>query len=72
LPISFGDLPIAIFIGKLLPIAILLFQNFLFVFELDSNCIFFLPSESRMHSLLVLSEKKEEKNRFLYFNCKFG
>jgi hypothetical protein len=72
LHISFGDMSITIFISKLLPIEILLFQNCLFIFELDSNCIFFLPSESRMHSLLVLSEKKEEKNRFLYFNCKFG
>jgi hypothetical protein len=41
LPISFGYLPIAIFISKLLPIEILLFQNCLFIFELDSNCVFF-------------------------------
>ncbi len=43
LPISFGDLPIEIF----------LFQDCLFIFELDSNCIFFL-SKSHMRSLLVL------------------
>jgi hypothetical protein len=57
LPISFGDLPIAIFISKLLSIEILLFQNYLFIFELDGNCIFFPPSESHVHTLLVLSVK---------------
>ena len=40
LPISFGDLPIVIFISKFLPIEILLFQSCLLIFELDSNCIF--------------------------------
>ena len=38
--ISFGALPIVIFISKLLPIEILLFQSCLFIFELDGNCIF--------------------------------
>jgi hypothetical protein len=47
LTISFGDLHIEI----------LLLQNCLFIFELDSYCIFFLPSESHIHSLLVLSLK---------------
>jgi hypothetical protein len=41
LPISFTDLPIVIFTSKLLPIEILLFQNCLFIFELDSNYIVF-------------------------------
>ena len=54
LPISFGDLPIVIFMSKFLFIEVLLFQNGLFIFELDSNCIFILPSESHMHFLLVL------------------
>jgi hypothetical protein len=57
LPISFGGLPIVIFISKFLPIEIFLFQNCLFIFELDSKCIFFLPSESYMHCLFVLSVK---------------
>jgi hypothetical protein len=39
-PIPFEDLPIVIFIRELLPIEILLFQNCLFIFELDSNCNF--------------------------------
>jgi hypothetical protein len=33
LPISFGALPIEIFIKKFLPIEILLFQNCLFIFQ---------------------------------------
>jgi hypothetical protein len=33
LPISFGGSPIVNFISKLLPIEILLFQNFLFIFK---------------------------------------
>jgi hypothetical protein len=54
---SFEDLPVAIFISKLLPIEILFSQNCFFIFELNRNCIFFLPSESYMHFLLVLSAK---------------
>ena len=61
--ISFGNLPIVIFMSKFLPIEVLLFQNGLFIFKLDSNSIFILPSESHMHFLLVLSVKNEEKKQ---------
>jgi hypothetical protein len=41
LPISFEALPIEIFISRFTLFEILLFQNCLFSFELDSNYIFF-------------------------------
>jgi len=54
LPISFGDLPIEIF----------LFQNYLFIFELDSNCIFF-SSTWITHALFAcpFCEELTEENR---------
>jgi hypothetical protein len=52
-----------------LPIVILLFQNCLFIFELDSNCIFFLPPEADMHSLLVLSVKNQKKKKKRIASC---
>jgi len=57
LPILFGDLPIVSFVNKLLPIEILYFQNCLFIFGLNTVCIFFLRSKSHMHSMLLLSVK---------------
>jgi hypothetical protein len=65
LSISFGDLPIVIFIRKVLSLEILLFQNCLFIFELGSKKIF-LSSKSFVHYLLVLSVRKEESLLVFY------
>jgi hypothetical protein len=66
LPISFGDFPIEV----------LLFQNCLFNLKLDSNCTFFssvwITYAFFACFFSVELRKEEQKNYFLYFNCKFG
>ncbi len=54
LPISFRDLSIEIFIIKFVPTEVLLSQNYLFIFELHSQCIFFFyPNHKQGHLKLV-------------------
>jgi len=76
LSISFEDLPIVSFVNKLLPIEILYFQNCIFIFGLNTVCICFC-SVQITYALYASSfrkelRKEEEKNRFLYFNRKYG
>jgi len=57
LPISFEDLPIVIFISRFLPVEILVLQNCLFIFELDSQCVFFFRLNHKQRHLKSLNRR---------------